>query len=317
MPHHHVTFVLVATLATAFPALAGAQVAMSCDDEAALSSCDRHEPAVFAILGVESIQGLCDLSGGRWSAEPCPTKGVVGVCGDGNGSTFTYYSTGGDPYDAGRALATCQQIEGTFTAAGEIPKQKTCSDHAALSVCSEHTPEAVALVTEPVMEQICGLTSGVWSGKPCPPGSRIGACDDGSGSTTLFYSDGGSPFDLATAQQSCLEIGGAFSSAMAPPPLQPTATSPRSCNDISLLGTCSDLQPSAFMGLGEAVFQEMCSLSNGIWSATPCPTARRVGSCDDGTGGRVHFYSIGGVSYDETIAKATCAEGMMIWVPVP
>lgn len=317
MNRSHLSLALTAAFALALPSTASSQVAMSCNDHAVLSTCDHHEPEVFAILGAEFFQGICELSGGRWAAEPCPAGDVVGVCDDGSGSTWTYYSTGGNPYDASRALVACQEIGGTFTAASALVKLKTCSDHAVLSVCSEHTPEAVALLTEPVLAQICGLTDGVWGSQPCPLASRAGSCSDGSGSTTILYADGGSPYDVAAAQQFCIEVGGSFTALAPPPPPQPSATSPRSCNDITQLGICSDFQPSAFTVLGEAVYKEMCALTEGIWSADPCPTARRVGSCDDGAGGRVHFYSVGGITYDATTAKAGCTDMMGIWVPVP
>lgn len=316
MARSYLSLILL-VVAISLSSTAAAQVAMSCDDKAVLSTCDHHEAEVFAILGVEFFQGICELSGGRWAAEPCPSKDVVGVCDDGTGSTWTYYSTGGAPYDASRALVACQEIGGTFTAASAMVKLKTCSDHAALSVCAEHTPEAVALLTEPVFVQLCGLTDGVWGSQPCPAASRVGSCSDGAGSTTLLYANGGAPYDVAAAQQFCLEVGGAFTALAAPPPLQPAPTSPRSCNDISTVGTCADFEPSAFSVLGESVYQELCKMTEGIWSADPCPTARRVGSCGDGAGGLVHFYSVGGITYDATTAMATCTEMLGIWVPVP
>ena len=296
---------------------ASAQVAMSCNDVASLSTCDHHEPEALAILGPGFFQEVCNLSGGSWTNEPCPIKDAVGVCDDGSGSTWTYYAAGGAPYDEAAARKACAEIGGTFSVPKPPPQVKTCSDHAALSVCSENTPEAVALLTEEVMVQICGLTDGVWSSKPCPVSSRVGSCSDGMGSTTFLYSDGGAPYDVNGAQQFCLEVGGTFTALAAPPPAQQAPTSARSCNDLATIGTCADFDPSAFSVLGEAVYREMCAESEGIWGADPCPTAHRVGSCGDGAGGTVHFYSVGGMTYDADTAASVCKDMMGIWTPVP
>ena len=290
MTRPYIALTLTAAFAFGSSTPAAAQVAMSCNDLAGLSTCDHHEPEALALVSPEFFQGICEISGGKWTNEPCPIKDAVGVCDDGSGSTWTYYSTGGLPYDEAAAKKACAAIEGTFSSPKPPPQVKSCSDHAALSSCSENTPEAVATLTEEVMVQLCGLTSGVWSSQPCPVSSRVGSCSDGMGSTTFLYADGGSPYDVTSAQQFCLEVGGTFTALAAPPPSQPAPTSPRSCNDISQLGLCSDFQPSAFTTLGEAVYQEMCGMTEGIWSADLCPTAHRVGSCSDGAGARGHFY---------------------------
>jgi len=94
--------------------LADAQIAKTCNDLESLSSCTHYAPEALGLLGVGFFRGMCELVGGRWGTEPCPTADAVGACDDGSGTLTTYYSTGDLAYDAVVARESCVMIDGVF-----------------------------------------------------------------------------------------------------------------------------------------------------------------------------------------------------------
>ena len=84
----------------------------------------------------------------------------------------------------------------------------------------------------------------------------------------------------------------------------------KSCNDMKSLSTCSEHQPKAFTILGEDFFKGVCELVDGTWGTDACPTADRVGTCDDGEGSVTYYYSAGGDPYDAAKAETDCKESL-------
>ncbi len=90
---------------------------------------------------------------------------------------------------------------------GEI---KSCNDHKSLSTCSTHESKAFTILGEDFFKGICELVDGTWGTAPCPTENQVGSCDDGEGSVTFYYSDGGDPYDAAKAEEDCKESLGTF-----------------------------------------------------------------------------------------------------------
>jgi len=87
---------------------------------------------------------------------------------------------------------------------------KTCDDISSISQCSEHTKKGMKLLGEDFYKGMCELTSGKWSDTACPSENVVGRCDDGDGSVTIYYSNGGSAYDASTARESCEFLAGTF-----------------------------------------------------------------------------------------------------------
>ncbi len=89
---------------------------------------------------------------------------------------------------------------------------KSCNDVSSLSQCSEFTHKSMKLLGEDFYQGMCELTSGKWGEDACPGGDVVGTCDDGEGSITIYYSNGGSPYDASTAKEACEFLDGSFKS---------------------------------------------------------------------------------------------------------
>ena len=89
---------------------------------------------------------------------------------------------------------------------------KSCDDMSSLSQCSEFTNKSMKLLGEDFYKGMCELTSGKWGEDACPTENVVGTCDDGEGSVTIYYSNGGSPYDATTAREACEFLDGAFKS---------------------------------------------------------------------------------------------------------
>ncbi len=106
------------------------------------------------------------------------------------------------------ALVDEAVAEGNGESTGAL--YKSCNDAGSISQCSEYTKKAMSLLGEDFYKSICDLTEGTWSGDSCPTANLVGKCDDGEGTITLYYSDGGSPYDEKTAKKDCGELMGKF-----------------------------------------------------------------------------------------------------------
>ncbi|UJR82378.1 hypothetical protein [Sandaracinus amylolyticus] len=82
----------------------------------------------------------------------------------------------------------------------------SCDIVATLSTCRDLGPSAFALGEDFAR----GLCTGTYtSGGTCPTESRVGSCDEGGGQIRRYYSTGGLPYTLETAQQDCQLMPGA------------------------------------------------------------------------------------------------------------
>ena len=86
----------------------------------------------------------------------------------------------------------------------------TCNDVASISQCSEHTRKSMKLLGQDFYQGMCELTDGKWSDTACPADGVVGRCDDGEGSVTIYYGNGGSPYDASTAKEACEFLDGSF-----------------------------------------------------------------------------------------------------------
>ncbi len=121
---------------------------------------------------------------------------IYGCCGGGTTTSTDFGST-----DIGTT--------GTDTPAAS-GSTKTCNDHKSLSTCSTHEPKAFTILGEDFFKSICELVDGTWGTDACPTENQVGTCDDGEGSVTFYYSDGGDAYDAARAEEDCKESLGTF-----------------------------------------------------------------------------------------------------------
>ena len=122
------------------------------------------------------------------------TAMICGCCCGGSSSSTSDFDWG--DYDS-----TSGDV-GTFA--------KSCNDSASLSQCSEHTDNSMSLLGEDFYKSICELTDGKWTTDHCSTAAVVGKCDDGVGTTTFYYSDGGSPYTKETAKSNCSDMLGTF-----------------------------------------------------------------------------------------------------------
>src|SRR5579862_8568879 len=80
-----------------------------------------------------------------------------------------------------------------------------------------------------------------------------------------------------------------------------------SCNNIKLLSTCTDYNEQAYT-LGEGFLKSACGATSGVYSATPCPPAKQVGTCDVDGGQTRKYYSDGMIAYKAGDAEKDCKD---------
>lgn len=119
---------------------------------------------------------------------------------------------GGSGCCGGTSSAADSTGDGGSSSSGGSSKLMTCNDLSSISQCSEHTTKSMKLLGEDFYQGMCELTNGVWSDTGCPAENVIGRCDDGAGTLTNYYSDGGSPYSDATAREACEFMDGSFKS---------------------------------------------------------------------------------------------------------
>ena len=116
---------------------------------------------------------------------------------------------GGTTTGSGDLFADAGSASGSASTGGKV---KTCNDLQTVSQCSQHQGPAFAVFGEEFYKGLCELTDGTWGTAPCPPENIVGRCDDGEGSVTIYYSAGGSTYDLTSAKEACSFTDGAFTS---------------------------------------------------------------------------------------------------------
>jgi len=88
-----------------------------------------------------------------------------------------------------------------------------------------------------------------------------------------------------------------------------------SCDHIQGYSECGDNFDDAYL-LGEDMLRTICGIVDGNFQVdTACPTANRVGACDDGVGTTNHYYSVGEMPFTTESAKADCVDDDGTWVP--
>lgn len=87
-----------------------------CNNVESEGLCNVYTPATFAILGEETFKDLCEMRGGTWASDACPTENQVGICDDGSGLFTHYYSTGKTiNFTAETAKKDCEELDGKFS----------------------------------------------------------------------------------------------------------------------------------------------------------------------------------------------------------
>ena len=92
----------------------GGKFAKSCNDHDVLSTCSEYTKDSMELLGEDFYKGICELTNGKWTTDPCPTANVIGKCDDGDGAMTYYYSDGESVYDKETAQQACKDMLGTF-----------------------------------------------------------------------------------------------------------------------------------------------------------------------------------------------------------
>lgn len=115
-------------------------------------------------------------------------------------------------------------------------------------------------------------------------GSMSGCCYAGSPDPAATPSFASTP---STATPSAPAAGG------------PTAA----CDNSVTVSSCRDLSGGAF-ALGEEFQRGLCMGT--YTSGGACPTAGRIGSCDDGMGTITRYYSTGNLPYTADTARSEC-----------
>lgn len=77
------------------------------------------------------------------------------------------------------------------------------------------------------------------------------------------------------------------------------------CNTQSS-SQCTEYTEGTVELLGEDFYKSMCDLTSGTWGKEKCPTENLVGSCDDGFGSVIYYYSTGDIQYTADMAKSGC-----------
>jgi hypothetical protein len=88
-----------------------------CNDSDA-SLCWSYDAEVSnARMTAECVSGVVGEAGVEGEDIECSTEDAVGTCavGDEEPKTFTYYASGGQPFDVQTAEAACDELGGTFT----------------------------------------------------------------------------------------------------------------------------------------------------------------------------------------------------------
>jgi hypothetical protein len=80
-----------------------------------------------------------------------------------------------------------------------------------------------------------------------------------------------------------------------------------SCNNIKLLSTCTDYNDQAYT-LGEGFIKSACEATSGVYSTTPCPPVKMVGSCHVDGGQTRKYYSDGMIGYKAGDAEKDCKD---------
>ncbi len=315
MTRSHISRILALVWALAGTTPAAAQGARSCNDHESLSMCERFEPRAYELLGEEFYRGVCVLTGGRWAHEGCPDDDAVGYCDDGGGGRRTYYSNGGDPYDADRARRSCQQFQGTFLPprasppVPEVPEFRTCDAFEEASACSRHSAEALREHGELTLWAHCEIYGGTWGAAPCPSVGVVGTCETGTGNRSSYYSTGGEPRNPASAAHQCRIDGGEFASPGGEPPF-------RTCDRRAVGSLCVRSLRRLLDAPAENTLAEACGADGGDWGFDPCPESSMLSRCDEGEGRMTVYYSSGGAPFDRSTAGEACGQAGGRFVPL-
>ena len=113
-------------------------------------------------------------------------------------------------------------------------------------------------------------------------------------------------------------VGFAADGAPAAAP-EPTAIK-ASCSHLKTLSVCDDYTADAFKVLGDGIHKSGCTASNGIWTATTCPTAKAAGTCLSADGQYRRYYDDGNIPYKADSAAKDCKDlqnGKWLGAPKP
>ena len=71
-----------------------AEIAGSCENVKGMGSCDEYSASAGKGM-LNKAKKTCMLTGGKWSAKPCPKKKMLGGCRKPDGKTLYWYAAGG------------------------------------------------------------------------------------------------------------------------------------------------------------------------------------------------------------------------------
>jgi hypothetical protein len=87
----------------------------------------------------------------------------------------------------------------------------------------------------------------------------------------------------------------------------PDNTIKASCSTLKTLSVCNEYTSEAF-ALGENLVKGSCESTRGVWSQSPCPTEKRVGSCTISGGQTRRYYAEGAMAYHANGARKDCVD---------